>query len=298
MVGESVHIPQPEGSLRVIVHGDTGPPVLLLSGAGNDNALLSWRHAIPALAAEHRVLALDWPKQGESKPWQGFAGHDRMIECVTAVLDHFGLRQAALVGLSQGGAIALAYTIRHPERVSRLVALAPAGVISFPPVVHQMLWLTAKSRLLNRTIPSLVFRSRAACAWFARRALFAGPVADFEEIVDEYHADVLANGAGSSDWQNDSIGFRRMRVDLRPELPTISCPTLFIQGSHDAGVRPRHTRAAAGLVPGARFELIEGAGHWSNRQEPERVNALITGFLRESPADGRGDPGGNTTMRS
>ncbi|MFG1942651.1 alpha/beta fold hydrolase [Nonomuraea sp. NPDC048826] len=298
MIGESVHVPQPEGSLRVIVSGDTGPPVLLLSGAGNDNALLSWRRLIPVLAAGHRVLALDWPKQGGSKPWQGFAGHERMLGCVTAVLDHFGLRQAALVGLSQGGAIALAYAIEHPERVSRLVALAPAGVISFPPVVHQMLWLTAKSRLLNRTLPSLVFRSRAACAWFARRALFAGPVADFEQIVDEYHADVLANGAGSSDWQNDSIGFRRMRVDLRPSLSRISCPTLFVQGSRDAGVRPAHTRAAAGLVPGARFELIEGAGHWSNRQEPERVNALVADFLREPAAPGDGDPGAGTTMRS
>ncbi|MGI5273094.1 alpha/beta fold hydrolase [Nonomuraea sp. CA-218870] len=295
MIGESVHIPQPEGDLRVIVRGDPGPPVLLLSGAGNDNALLSWRHAIPVLAAEHRVLALDWPKQGGSKPWRGFAGHDRLLGCVTAVLDHFGLRRAALVGLSQGGAVALAYAIEHPERVSRLVALAPAGVTSFPPLVHQLLWLTARSRLLNRTIPSLVFRSRAACAWVARRALFAGPVADFEQIVDEYHADVLVNGAGSSDWQNDSIGPWRMRVDLRPRLSAISCPTLFVQGDRDTAVRPRHARAAAGLVPGARFELIEGAGHWANRQEPERVNALVAGFLR---AAGDGDPGAGTTMRS
>ena len=296
MIGESVHIPQPEGDLHVVVHGESGPAVLLLSGAGNDNALLSWRHAIPALAAEHRVLALDWPKQGGSKPWRGFAGHDRMLGCVTAVLDHFGLERAALVGLSQGGAIALAYAIEHPERVSKLVAIAPAGVISFPPVVHQFLWLTAKSRLLNRTLPSLVFRSRAACAWFARRALFAGPVDDFDQIVDEYHADVLANGAGSSDWQNDSIGFLRMRVDLRPKLSAISCPTLFIQGSEDAGVRPRHTRAAAERVPGARFELIEGAGHWPNRQEPGRVNALIAEFLREPPDAGDGESREGRTM--
>lgn len=282
MIGESVRVAQPEGDLHVIVRGESGSPVLLLSGAGNDNALLSWRHLIPVLAAEHRVFALDWPKQGGSKPWRGFAGHERMIACVTAVLDHFGLERAALVGLSQGGAIALAYAIEHPDRVSRLVALAPAGIISFPPVVHQLLWLTAKSRLLNRTLPSLLFRSRAACAWFARRALFAGPVDDFDEIVDEYHADVLANGAGSSDWQNDSIGFWRMRVDLRPKLPEIRCPTLFIQGSKDAAVRPEHTRAAAGLVPGARHELIESAGHWANRQEPERVNALIAGFLRDT----------------
>ncbi|MFD2350213.1 alpha/beta fold hydrolase [Nonomuraea ferruginea] len=298
MVGESVHIPQPEGSLRVIVRGDTGPPVLLLSGASNDNALLSWRHAIPALAAEHRVLALDWPKQGESKPWQGFAGHDRMIECVTAVLDHFGLRQAALVGLSQGGAIALAYTIRHPERVSRLVALAPAGVISFPPVVHQMLWLTAKSRLLNRTIPSLVFRSRAACAWFARRALFAGPVADFEEIVDEYHADVLANGVAPPTGRTTRSGSAGCASTSGPSCPRSAAPRCSSRAATTRACGPGTPAPRPGSCPGRGSSSSRALSHWSNRQEPERVNALITGFLRESPADGRGDPGGNTTMRS
>lgn len=278
-LGTSVRIPQPEGSLRVVTRGDTGPPVLLLSGAGNDNVSLSWRKVIPALAQSHRVFALDWPKQGGSVPWSGTADHERMLRCIDAVLDHFQLQSASVVGLSQGGALALAYVIDRPERVDRLVALAPGGIISFPPVVHQLLWLTAKSRLLNRTLPSRIFRSRAACAWFARTGLFAGPVEDFDEIVDEYHADVLVNGSGSSDWQNGSIGFWRMKLDLRPRLHEIGRPVLIIQGSKDVGVSPKHTRAAADAIPGASYELIDGAGHWPNRQCPDVVNGLIADFL-------------------
>ncbi|MGH3587932.1 MAG: alpha/beta hydrolase, partial [Pseudonocardia sp.] len=222
------HLRQPEGTLQVGTAGAAGSPVVLLSGAGVDNAALSWRHLVPALADEHRVLTPDWPKQGGSRPWNGRADHDRMLRCITDVLDHFGLERASLVGLSQGGALALAYAIAHPQRVERLVALAPAGIISFPPGVHQLLWLTARSRLLNTVLPTLVFRHRPACAWFARTALFAGPVADFDDVVDEYHREVLANGAGSSDWQNGSIGPLRMRVDLRPDLHRIACPTLFV----------------------------------------------------------------------
>jgi pimeloyl-ACP methyl ester carboxylesterase len=278
-LGTSVRIPQAEGDLRVITRGESGPPVLLLSGAGNDTISLSWRRLIPELAATHRVIALDWPKQGGSVPWDGVADHERMLRCIDAVLDRLALDAVSLVGISQGGALALAFAIERPERVDRLVALAPAGILSFPPVIHQLLWLTAVSRLLNRTLPSLVFRSRAACAWFARRSLFAGPVEDFEAIIDEFHADVLAHGSGSSDWQNRSIGPLRMRIDLRPRLPEISCPTLLIQGGDDAAVPPRRTRAAAAAIPGASYELIEGAGHWVNRQCPERVNALIRGFL-------------------
>jgi pimeloyl-ACP methyl ester carboxylesterase len=273
-------IPQPEGSLRVITRGDSGTPVLLLSGAGNDNISLSWRRAIPMLAETHRVFALDWPKQGGSVPWNGTADHQRMLECIDAVLDHFGLDRVSLVGLSQGGALTLAYAIERPGRVDRIVALAPAGILSFGPLVHALLWAMAKCRFVNRALPTLIFRSRAACAWFARTSLFAGPVDDFDEIVDEYHADVLAHGSGSSDWQNGSIGFRSMRVDLRPRLHEIRCPALIIQGSEDVGVAPEQSRAAANAIPNAQYELIEGAGHWSNRQCPELVNGLIATFLR------------------
>ncbi|UBH05401.1 alpha/beta hydrolase [Leucobacter sp. Psy1] len=280
-LGESLWIEQPEGTLRVITRGERGTPVLLLSGAGNDNVSLSWRRLIPDLAEHHRVFALDWPKQGGSVPWTGTADHSRMLACIDAVLEHCEVDTVSLVGLSQGGALALAYAIERPERVERIVALAPAGILSFPPVLHQLLWMIARVRLLHRTLPSLVFRSRAACAWFARRALFAGTVDDFDAIVDEYHADVLKHGSGSSDWQNASIGFRRMRVDLRPRLQEISCPALFIQGAEDAGVPSHQSRAAAETVPGARFELVPGSGHWVNRQRPELVNRLIIEFLRQ-----------------
>ncbi|MEV0385363.1 alpha/beta fold hydrolase [Nonomuraea sp. NPDC050643] len=283
----STYLTCPEGRVHVYGAGERGPRVLLLSGAGVDNALLSWRHLIPVLAREHRVLALDWPKQGRSRPWTGRATHARMTRCVTDVLDHFGWPSASLVGLSQGGALALAYAIDHPGRVDRLVALAPAGILSFPPVVHQALWLTAKLPLLHRTLPGMMFRSREGIARFVRRALFAGPVADFEDVVDEIAAEVHDGGAGSSDWQNASIGPFRMRVDLRPRLSEIACPALLIQGDRDLGVPPARTRAAAGLIPGARFELLKGVGHWSSRQAPQRVNPLIAAFLAGGPMDGR-----------
>ncbi|GAA1682429.1 alpha/beta fold hydrolase [Nonomuraea maheshkhaliensis] len=287
MTGElrSTYLTSPEGRASVHSAGEPGePPVLLLSGAGVDNALLSWRHLIPVLAGDHHVLALDWPKQGQSRPWSGRVTHERMLRCVTDVLDRFGLSSAALVGLSQGGALALATAIQHPGRVDRLVALAPAGILSFPPVVHQALWLTARLPLLNTVLPTAMLGSRERIAGFARKALFAGPVPDFEDIVDEIEEEVREGGAGSSDWQNASIGPLRMRVDLRPRLREIACPTLIIQGDKDVGVPPARARDAAALIPGGRFELLRGVGHWSNRQAPAQVNALIAGFLR--PMDG------------
>lgn len=282
MTGRRDHvIERPEGNLHVHLAGDTGPPVLLLSGAGLDNAMLSWKHLIPDLARDHRVIAPDWPKQGRSRPWNGRATHAVLLRTVTDVLDDLGVGRAAVVGLSQGGALALASAIEHPDRVERLVALAPAGTLEFPPGVHQLLWLTARVPLLSQTLPNLAFRSRAAVAAFTRRALFgsADRVADLDEIVDRILDEARAGNAGSSDWQNDSIGFRRMRLDLRPRLPEIRCPALFVQGDRDAGVPLARTRAAADAVPGARLEVLPGRGHWSNRESPDEVNALVRAFL-------------------
>lgn len=283
-----------EGRLRVIVAGDHGPPVLLLSGGGVDSATLSWRHLIPDLAREHRVYALDWPKQGASKPWHGVADHDRLLRCVIEVLDHFGLPRVAVVGLSQGGAVALGSAIEHPERIDRVVALAPGGTLSFPPVVHQLLWLIGSLPLLSNTLPSLMLRSRRQVEAFARRSLFAGPVPDFDQVIDEILAEA-ADGTGSSDWQNTSIGPLRMRVDLRPRLGEIACPVLFLQGDADVAVPARRTMAAARLVPRAELRILPGHGHWLNRQSPDLVNRLIIDFLdrtdQPGPPDRREQPG-------
>lgn len=278
---ESFHredVDAPEGRISVITAGDSGPRVLLLSGGGVDSATLSWRLLIPKLATNYRVLAVDWPKQGASKPWRGLADHDRLLGCITEVLDHFDWPSATFIGLSQGGAMTLAYAIEHPERVERLVAISPAGTQSFPPVVHQLLWLIAKIPLLGKTLPSLMVRNRKATAAFARRALVAGPTPGFDDLVTEILQEA-SDGAGSSDWQNSSIGPLRMRVDLRPRLSEISCPALFIQGAEDVGVPLKRTVAAAGAVPGAQLEVLPGVGHWANRQQPDTVNQLITDFL-------------------
>jgi pimeloyl-ACP methyl ester carboxylesterase len=279
---ESVYLDFPEGQLHVLTAGEAGRPVLLLSGAGLDNARLSWRHLMPALAATHRVYAIDWPKQGDSRPWRGRASHDRLLRLIREVLDHFRIERVSLVGLSQGGALALAFAIAAPERVDRIVAIAPAGTISFPPGLHQLLWLTARLSPLTTAVSTLLLRHRGMVALFARRGLFAGPVDDFDQIVDEIHREVLRGGAGASDWQNDSIGFRGMKINLLPDLPRLASPVLLIQGDQDVAVKPHFTKQAARRLPDAKLVLLEDHGHWPNRQSPELVNHLIVDFLAET----------------
>jgi len=279
----------PEGPLSVLSAGGRGSPVVLLGGGGLDNALLSWAHLIGDLAADHRVVAPDWPKQGRSRPWNGVADHAALVEALEAVMDHFGFERAHLVGLSQGGAVALSQAIARPDRVGRVVAMAPGGVSSYAPGLHQLLWLSGRSRLLSTTVPSLFSRRRSQVAAMARRVLFAGPVADFDEVVEQMWAEGRQNGAGPSDWQKASLNPFGLNVDLRPHLGGIASPALFLQGEEDVIVSPRDTIAAMRRVPGARLRMLRGHGHWLQRQSPGLVNALVRDFLaQDGPEAGPG----------
>ena len=269
-----------EGNLHVISSGETGKAVLLLSGAGLDNAMLSWKHLIPVLSEHYRVFALDWPKQGKSTPWNGLANHECLLNCVEIVLKHFKLEKVSLVGLSQGGAITLAYTLLHPEKVEKIVALAPGGIIRFPVGYHQLLWLSAKLSWLTSALSRLLLINRKTAEWSIRK-IFPVLPADIDSIVDDILDEASANGVRASDWQNHSIGFLKMKIYLMSELHKITCPCLFIQGSKDVAVQPKHTTEATKRISTAKLVTLENTGHWSNRQSPEKVNKIILDFLDE-----------------
>lgn len=279
-IGKSNYIKCTEGYLRVITAGETGKAVLLLSGGGLDNALLSWKHLMPALSKHYRVFAIDWPKQGKSSPWTGIADHQCLLKCVDIVLTHFKIETVSLIGLSQGGAITLAYILSHPERVEKFVALAPAGIIRFPVGYHQLLWLSAKLTWLTNSISRLFFINRRTAEW-ALKKMFPVLPQDFDNIVDDVLEEVSVNGVGASDWQNNSIGFLKMKIYLIPELHRISCPALFIQGDKDVAVHPKHTKEVVNKILKAKLVVLENHGHWSNRQSPETVNTIILDFLNE-----------------
>jgi len=117
-------------------HGDTfvitsgkknSPPLVLLHGS-TSNAV-SWVGDVQEFSARFFVIAVDLPgepgKSSENRPsWQGYD----FAEWLEDVLDGLKIETTALVGLSQGGWTALRFATRHPERVSKLVLLAPGGI--------------------------------------------------------------------------------------------------------------------------------------------------------------------------
>lgn len=121
-------LPTRQGNTHVIISGPAGAPTVLLLHGAASNAL-AWTGDIEPLAHTLRVCALDLPGEvGRSDPnrppWVGPA----YVEWMEDVLEALGVEQAALVGISQGGWAALKFATAQPQRVSRLVLLAPGGV--------------------------------------------------------------------------------------------------------------------------------------------------------------------------
>src|SRR5215469_7699810 len=100
------------------IEAGQGEPVLLLHGFPQSASC--WRHQMPALAAEHRVIAVDWPGFGRSAPPSTPPDYDAEVERVDELADMVGLDRFTLIGHDYGGLLALGYAQRHPDRVLRL----------------------------------------------------------------------------------------------------------------------------------------------------------------------------------
>ncbi|GAB3484877.1 alpha/beta fold hydrolase [Nocardiopsis coralliicola] len=281
---EPTTVPASGGPLRLYQAGPegTGPPVLLLHGAMLDTAPLIWHSLFWHLARTRRVLAVDMPRHGGSRPWEGVLDQPAMERMVDDLLKHAGIERVALVGLSMGGGVSVGYALRSPERVAALVALAPGGVESRRALQHTT-WRFLQSERHLRRWNRWLFHP-AALRWSMRFHLTAGArTPGFERFMEltlqEARRRLDAGERALDDWQIHSYGPRAMALDFGPRLPGLAVPSLWLHGEHDIAVSGAAVRRAAALAPRGRFARIDAAGHLSPLDRPAEVNDLVGGFL-------------------
>lgn len=222
------------------------------------------------LARDNYVLPLNTPVETplDQAPLQ-FA-----VEVVAEYLAHEKLERPVLLGSSFGGAVAALYALQHPGSLRGLV-LANAAL---------------SHRLIPFAFPGFIDAIEAPepLAWMAAPVavgIMGGLALDRasrQEVVRE------ARHVPSAELKR-RLG-ALMRLDLLSALPGLALPTLWIHGSRDWLVSKSRARAAAARIPGARFVLIEGAGHLPYLSHPAQFNAAVKAFLgaldgdRDEPA--------------
>ena len=250
-----------------------GEPLVLMAGTGGH--LEAYAHNVPALATRYRVVAYDYPGHG----WTTLATADLELDAYVAhlagLLDTLGIERAHLNGESLGGWVAVKFAAAHPARVRRLVLNTPGGTMARADVMERI--RTLSQAAVDDPTPA---RIRARLEW-----LMADPASVTDELVAIRRAIYARPGFARSMrhilcLQDPDVRRRNLVTD--DELAAVPHGALVIWTSDDPSGPAGAGMQMAERIPGGRFELIEGAGHWPQWEQRTRFNDLVLGFLAEA----------------
>jgi pimeloyl-ACP methyl ester carboxylesterase len=242
-----------------------GSPVLFLHGFLCDSRC--WRTQLEGLSDRFAVIAWDAPGAGfSSDPPETFTLTD-WANCLAAFMDALGVAAATIVGLSWGGILAQELYRLFPSRVRALIF-----VDTYAGWTGSFSVSIARQRLERCIRESSLSPDEFVSVWVPR-----------EFFTDRANPD-LASEMASVVKDFHPRGFRLMArtladTDSRELLTMIRVPALLLWGDSDvrspADVVGEQFRAA---IPGAELEILAGAGHVSNMEQPARFNAAVRAF--------------------
>jgi 3-oxoadipate enol-lactonase len=247
------------GRIGIIEQGNgDAPPILFLHGVGSDKSV--WQPQLDHFGQSRRAIALDYPGYGESEYREG-ATRDDFAAAMLAAMDALGVERAHLCGLSLGGVIAISMHEAAPERMASLViadsfAVHPEGL-----AIH------------DRSVAASRAMSMGELA-AARTGALLGKAAS-----DKLKAEIIAT-MSAIDPAAYRLGAAAVWLaDQRDRAARIRVPTLVLVGDEDAITTPSLSEELARLIRGARLEILNGAGHLANAEQPEMFNEAVNRHL-------------------
>lgn len=236
--------------------------------AGSFGTWEMWQQPFELLSGRYRVIAYDHLGAGLTDAPDGLVSFESQVDCLFAVLDHYGVDRCVLAGDSNMVTVAIEAALREPDRFDGL-ALVAGGVVHEPDE-RVTAFVAGLRQDFDRTLDGFV----AVCV----------PEPDAEHIRGWLQAIIRRTGAERAAKMVESF----YGVDLSSRLPELGVPTTVIQGDHDAlpASNAEAARRMAETIPQCRFVLLEGAGHVPTLTRPVDVaRELELLFERPSPRD-------------
>jgi pimeloyl-ACP methyl ester carboxylesterase len=255
------------------VPGDTRPVVLLLHGFGGDG-LGTWSPVMRALSKDYRVLVPDLLWFGASAQ-TGSPQLEAQVLAVEGLLDHTGVAQATVVGLSYGGFVALGLKLQAPQRLERLVIVDSPGPFfgeEEEATMLQHFGATAVEEIFLPQGPEDVQRL-LNLAWYHPPQLPRFLLKDL--YIHSFSQQLEEQGALLNDLRS-----RRGSMTLEPA----PLPVLVIWGEHDA-VFPMALGQQLATSLGGELRVIPDTAHGPNIERPKEFVAVLRAWM-EAPATG------------
>lgn len=281
-----------DGTVCVYEAGDsTRPKIVMLHGAMYDESRFIWDALFPALSERYHVFAVDTPRHGGSRPWEGVLDRARLMEILHETVTQLGLTRFSFTGLSMGGGLAIEYASLHPEQVEAMVLFEPGGLgdkvdlqwfTYFYIRTPGMLWLLSRQYVkysdekIEKVLRSIFTKGTAPRDPARLTAILK------DEIRGKFHC----GENDMDDWQISGINLTRLNWNLLPQVEAISCPTLWLRGEQSKLVKQDEMERAVRLAKthGASAELIviPNAGHILPLEQPERANKAVLEFFQRT----------------
>lgn len=239
----------PGAKLYYATYGKGEPVVLLHGGLGNSD---HWGFQLPELAAKYQVIAIDSRNQGRSTMTKSKdkLSYRAMAVDVLAVLDALGVHKAAIVGWSDGGAIALELGIHHADRVSKLFVFGTN--------------YSSKGSKERRSGSSPTFNAYAVKCKQDFMKLSKTPN-EFAAVVDSLMP-----------------VWRSSQGITQDQLRGIKAPTVIADGDHDEIIYLDHIKEMSELIPNAKLVVFERTSHFALWQDPAAFNRALLEFMAGS----------------
>ncbi len=240
---------------------EDGRPIVFVNSLGLD--LRMWDDVASILRSNYRIVRYDKRGHGLSDCPPAPYSLDQYVSDLNSLVEYLGLPPAALVGISIGGMIAMEFAAAHPDLVAHLVLFDTAARIGSAEA-----WETRIQEVEGKGLEGMT--SIILSIWFSR---------SFAEEQPAMHRGYRNSLVGTplEGYLGACAALRD--ADLSQRVAALEAETLVIAGDQDSSTSPDQGRALAEVIPSARFELIEDAGHLAPVEQPESAAKMIRAFL-------------------
>ncbi|MBI2705957.1 MAG: alpha/beta fold hydrolase [Actinobacteria bacterium] len=244
----------------------------------------TWKAVMPKLAKHFTVLAPDLIGHGRSdKPMTDYS-LGNYAAGMRDFLVALGIDRATVVGQSLGGGVAMQMAYQHPERVERLVLVASGGLGREVSVILRLLTIPGGEYVMPLIFNRFARDVGNRVSLLLRRAGLRAP-----EVEEGWRAFVSL-----TEPQNRVAFVRTLRAVIDLGGQSVSAhdrlylaahmPTLIVWGTRDPIIPIEHGHAAHAAMPGSRFEVFEGSGHFPHCEEPDHFADVMVDFVAETPS--------------
>jgi esterase len=245
----------------------TGLAIIFLHGGG----LHAHTFDLAGNLLRHRArcIGLDLRGHGESDSSADWYGSEETADDISSAVEQLGLERVVLVGHSMGGIGAITWAARRPHQLAGLVIVDVGPELKNPATAS-----------INDSITS-----RPTFADLEEVEAYVGGGAS---AVDSMAANLRWDDDGRLAFKYDDSQFSESRIRLaegdamRDLARQIGCPTTILRGSRSKVLSDEAAAELAGLIPGASWHRIEGAGHTIQSSNPLALAAAVEAFLAES----------------